>query len=42
MKPHAREISASPTWIAAPAMNADHCTDIKLDTEYVHALYRKS
>ena len=44
VRPGAREESASPAWLAAPAMNAHDTTKVKiwrLDTGYGPTLYRK-
>ena len=44
VRPGAREKSASPAWLAAPAMNARDTTEVyiwRLDTGYGPTLYRK-
>ena len=44
VRPGAREESASPAWLAAPAMNARDTTKVyiwRLDTECGTTLYRK-
>ena len=44
VRPGAREESASPSWLAAPAMNARDTTKVyiwRLDTEFGPTLYKK-